>query len=125
MPDPLLYVDRSEIRPGKLDELLAAIADLAAFVEANDPWLLSYAAFIDPDGAHLTITHIHRDPASLERHFEVAGPRFARFVDLVRLLRIDLYGSPSEAAVASLREKATLLGGATVEVHPVEAGFIR
>jgi quinol monooxygenase YgiN len=125
MSDPLIYVDRSEIRPGKLDELRSAITDLAAFVEANEPWLLSYAAFVDPDGGHMTITHVHGDPGSLERHFEVAGPRFAKFVDLVRLLRIDLYGSPSEAAVGSLRAKAALLGDATVEVHPLEAGFIR
>ena len=125
MIEPLIYVDRSEVRTGKLEQLRTAIAELAAFVEANEPQLLSYAAFIDPDGEHMTITHVHRDPDSLERHLAVAGPLFARFADLVRLRRIDLYGSPSEAAVASLREKAALLGGATVEVHPLEAGFIR
>ena len=125
MGQPLIYVDRSEVRPGKLDELRVAIAELAAFVEANEPWLLSYAAFVDPDGGQMSVTHIHRDPESLERHFEVAGPRFSRFVELVRLVRIDLYGSPSDAAVGSLREKAALLGGATVEVHPLAAGFIR
>lgn len=125
MHKPLIYVDRSEIRPGKLEELRAAIADLAEFVAANEPQLLSYAAFVEADGQHLTVTHIHRDPESLDRHLTVAGPRFARFADLVRLLHIDLYGAPSEAAVAGLRDKAALLGGATVEVHPLETGFIR
>jgi len=38
---------------------------------------------------------------------------------------VDLYGVPSDAAIAALRQKASLLGGATVEVHPLEAGFIR
>jgi quinol monooxygenase YgiN len=123
--DPLIYVDRSEVGEGKLDELRAAIAELADFVSANEPQLISYAAFIDPDGRHMTVTHIHRDPDSLDRHLAIAGPRFARFADLVRLLRVDLYGTPSEAAIAALRQKASLLGGATVEVHPLEAGFIR
>jgi quinol monooxygenase YgiN len=125
MAEVVIYVDRSEVQPGKVEELRAAIAELAEFVGANEPQLVSYAAFIDPDGRHMTVTHVHRDAASLDRHFAVAGPRFARFADLVRLLRVDVYGAPSAAAVASLREKASLLGGATVHVHPLEAGFVR
>jgi quinol monooxygenase YgiN len=125
MADPLIYVDRSEIRPGMLGELHAAIAELAAHVEANEPQLLSYAAFVDADGEHLMVIHVHRDPESLDRHFAVAGPLFGRFAELVLLRRIDLYGEPSDASVAALRDKAALLGGATVEVHPLEAGFIR
>ena len=122
---PVVYVDRSEVREGRLDELRTAIAELADFVAASEPHIVSYAAFIDPDGRHMTVTHIHRDAASLDTHLAVAGPRFARFAELVRLLRVDLYGSPSESAIAGLRQKAELLGGATVEVHPLEAGFIR
>lgn len=125
MGDPLIYVDRSAIRAGRVGDLRAAIAELAAFVEANEPQLLSYAAFVEPDGRHMTVTHIHRDPGSLDRHLAVAGPRFARFADLVQVLRVDIYGTPSPAAIEALRAKAALLGGATVEVHPLEAGFIR
>jgi quinol monooxygenase YgiN len=125
MGDPLIYVDRSEVRPGKVDELRTAIAELAAHVDANEPQLLSYAAFLDPDGEHLTVIHVHRDPRSLERHAVIAGPLFGRFAELLRLLRIDLYGSPSDTAVEALRDKAELLGGATVVVHPLEAGFVR
>jgi len=121
----VIYVDRSEVRAGRLEELRTAIAELADFVAANEPQIVSYAAFIDPDGRHMTVTHIHRDAASLDTHLAVAGPRFARFAELVRLLRVDLYGAPSESAIAGLRQKAELLGGATVEVHPLEAGFIR
>jgi len=123
--NPVIYVDRSEVRAGRLEELRTAIAELADFVAANEPQIVSYAAFIDPDGRHMTVTHIHRDAASLDTHLAVAGPRFARFAELVRLLRVDLYGAPSESAIAGLRQKAELLGGATVEVHPLEAGFIR
>ena len=122
---PLVYVDRSEIRTGKLEELRGAIADLAAFVAANEPQIVSYAAFIDDDGEQLMIVHVHRDAASLERHFAIAGPRFASFAELVRLERIDIYGNPSPGTVVSLREKAAALGGATIAIHPQHAGFIR
>jgi quinol monooxygenase YgiN len=125
MDGPLVYVDQAEIRPGKAAELREAIGELAAFVEAQEPQLLSYAAFIDPDERNLSVIHVHRDAASLERHALVAGPMFPRFVDLVRVVRIDLYGSPSEPSVTALRGKAELLGGAVVQVHPLEAGFLR
>lgn len=39
---PIVYVDTSEVRAGRLEELRAAMADLAEFVEANEPRLLAY-----------------------------------------------------------------------------------
>lgn len=121
----LIYVDRSSVRPGKLAELQRSIRELAAFVEANEPQLVSYTASFDPSGAHMTVIHIHRDPASLDRHMTVAGPRFAPFADLVQLESIDIYGDPSAAALAQVRQKAKALGGATVTVHALHGGFVR
>jgi hypothetical protein len=36
MSGPILVVDRSEIRKGKLGDVKAAVEDLVAFVEANE-----------------------------------------------------------------------------------------
>ena len=72
----------------------------------------------------MTVVHLHRDAASLDRHFEAAGAAFGRFAELVELCRIDVYGDPSAEARAPLRQKADLLGGATVAIHPFEAGFL-
>ncbi len=55
----------------------------------------------------------------------VAGPRFPDFVDLVRLRSIDVYGRPTDRALAQLHGKAELLGRATVTVHAPQAGFVR
>jgi hypothetical protein len=58
-------------------------------------------------------------------HFQVAGPAFRNFVDLVRLQSIDVYGDAPGEVVEQLRAKARLLGNATVSVHRFHAGFIR
>jgi len=42
MPDPIVYVDRAEIREGRLEAVKAAVKELAEFVEANEPQILSY-----------------------------------------------------------------------------------
>ena len=125
MAEPLIYVDVSEVREGVLAELKEAIAGLAEFIEENEPQLLSYNAYFNDDGTHMSVVHVHADPASLDRHFEIAGPRFARFADLVTLKSIHIYGRPSENALWQLREKLQLLGSGDVVVYPPHAGFVR
>jgi quinol monooxygenase YgiN len=125
MTDPIVFVDTSDIREGKLEELRRAVAELAKFVEANEPDPISYQVFFSDDGRRMTVLQVHSDSASMERHMEVAGPVFARFADLLVLRTIDIYGSPSEKVVEQLRRKAELLGTATVAVHDRQAGFAR
>jgi hypothetical protein len=125
MSDPIVFVDTSEIREGKLEDLRRAVADLAEFVEANEPDPISYQVFFTNGGRRMTVLQVHPDSASMERHMEVAGPVFAKFADLVVIRTIDIYGSPSEKVVDQLRRKAELLGTATVAVHDQVAGFAR
>jgi quinol monooxygenase YgiN len=125
MSDPIVFVDTSEIREGKLEEVRRAVAHLAAFVEANESDPLSYQVFFTHDGRRMTVLQVHQDSASMERHMEVAGPVFAKFADLLVLRTIDIYGSPSERVVEQLRQKAELLGTATVAIHERQAGFVR
>jgi hypothetical protein len=55
----------------------------------------------------------------------VAGPLFRRFVELVTLSSIHIYGAPSEKALEQAHDKARLLGGGAVEVEVLHAGFTR
>jgi quinol monooxygenase YgiN len=125
MSRPLLYVDRSEVREGALDELRDAIDELVEFVEANEPQLIAYSVYLSDDGRQMTVVHVHTDSASLEYHMEVAGAAFRRFTDLITLSSIRVYGEPSEKAVSQLHEKARLLGCTDVTVQALHAGFAR
>lgn len=125
MTEPIIFVDTSEVREGKLDELRLGIRDLAAFVEAKESDPISYEIYFSADGRLMTVVQVHPDSASMERHMEIAGPAFARFADLVTLRTVDIYGSPSQLVVERLQEKAEMLGTATVTVHDRHAGFAR
>jgi hypothetical protein len=125
MTQPLVYVDTSEVRDGSLEELKGAIAELADFVEKNEPELISYNVYFSEDGCRMTVLHLHADPASLDYHMDVAGPRFGRFADLLTLSSIHIYGEPSEKALAQLRDKVRRLGSGEVIVHAPHAGFSR
>lgn len=122
MSNPILVVDSSEIREGKLEEVKAAVEDLVAFVEANaEP--LAYNIYFDEAGMQMTVVQIHSRSESLEHHLTVAGPVFRRFADLVTLQRVDVYGLAGDAALEQLHGKAQLLGNAPVVVHALGSGF--
>jgi quinol monooxygenase YgiN len=125
MSEPVIYVDRSEIRDGKLEEVKTGIKELAEFIEHNEPQLVSYAAYVDDDGRHMTVIHVHADVASLERHMNIGGPLFRAFAELVHLATIDVYSAVGPEVMSLLEQKAALLGGATVRTHSFQAGFIR
>jgi hypothetical protein len=125
MSQPIVYVDTSEVRAGRLDELKAAMAELTRFVEANEPRLLAYQVYFTDHDARMTVLHINPDPASLQFHLDVAGPLFGPIGEFITMLSIDVYGRPDEGIVARLRKKAETLGGGCVRIHDFHAGFAR
>jgi hypothetical protein len=125
MPRPIVYIDTSSIREGKLEALEAAMQHLAAFVEANVPQLISYGFFLNQDSTQMTVVAVHPDSASLEFHMDVGSDEFRKFADLIDLSRIEVYGAVSDAVLDRLHRKAQMLGSATVTVHELHAGFAR
>jgi hypothetical protein len=96
MSQPIVYIDTSEVRPGRLEELKAAMNDLARFVQANEPQLIAYNVYFNDDGTRMSVLHINPDSASLGRHVKVAGPKFPPLGEFIRLLSIDIYGQPDD-----------------------------
>jgi hypothetical protein len=121
----VVYIDYSEVRDGRLDELKEAIKELAEFVRAKEPRIIAYNVYFTEGGKRMTIIHIHPDAASLQFHMKVAGPEFPKFADFVNMLTINIYGEVNEGLLEQLRIKAQMLGNATVVVHGFHAGLAR
>ena len=125
MAQPIYYVDHSDIREGRIPEVRDGMRDLAAFVEACEPQLIAYHFYIDESESTMTVLAIHPDTASMEFHLEVGGPKFRAFGALIRMRSIDVYGRPGPEVMDRLRQKAEMLGGGTVTLHTLQAGFSR
>jgi hypothetical protein len=117
----LVYVDRSDVRPGRAAELDAAARQLVAHVSNNEHRAVSYGIYFSADRSTMTVVHVHPDSSSLEQLMKVIAPVLAPFRDLLDLRSIDVYGSPSDAVLAQLQRKVDLLGG-TITVHGRIAG---
>jgi hypothetical protein len=125
MSEPLISLDTSLIRDGRLDELKEAVGELVEFVRSSEPRPIAYEIYFDEAGSRMTVVQVHPDSASMEYHMTVAGPAFAGFAELITLSTLDVYGKPSEELLELLRRKVQMLGDATVVVHDLQAGFAR
>lgn len=125
MSQPIVYVDTSAVREGKLEELEEAMENLAAFVEANMPQLMSYGFFLNEDRTQMTVVAVHPDSASLEFHMDEGDEEFRKFGELIDLLSIEVYGRVSDAVRERLHQKARMLGKGSVAIHDFYAGFAR
>jgi len=122
---PIVYVDTSTIKPGRLGELEIAMQRLAAFVERNMPRVASYGFYLNEARTTMTVVAVHPDSESLAVHLERGREEFRRFAEMIELVRIDVYGAVSRAVVEALHAKAEMLGTGTLIVHRLSAGFSR
>jgi hypothetical protein len=123
--EPITYIDHSEVREGKLENLKTAISELVKLVEANEPRLIAYNAYLTGGGKRMTVVHVHHDSASLKFHMKVAGPAFPKFAQFIKLTAIDIYGELDDDLLKQLQDEARMLGSGTVTVHKLHAGFFR
>lgn len=126
MAETIVYVDHSEIRPGRVEEVKKGIAELVEFVKANEPRLVYYAFYLNEAGSSMTVVAVHPDSASLDLHLRIGGPEFRKLAELIDLRLIEVYGEPSETVLGQLNQKALVLGEhGRVVVNQLEAGFAR
>lgn len=125
MSQPIVYIDKSNIREGKLEEVKSSIKHLVRFVEENVPQLIFYSFFFNKERTQMTVVAVHPDSESLKYHMDVGKEEFRKFADLLDLVKIEVYGDISDAVYQRLRQKVEMLGKGTVVVHDLNTGFYR
>lgn len=124
-PQPIVYLDRSDVHEGRLDDLKDGIVRLVDFIEAHEPQLLAYGFHLDEEARTMTVLAVHPDSASLELHLEVGQMEFRKLGDLITLRSIEVYGPVSARARGLLDRKLEMLGEGGVVVSERYAGFSR
>lgn len=125
MSQQIIYIDVSEIRDGKVDELRKALIELVEFVNVNESLPFAYNFYFNQDNTRMTLIQVHPNSASLELHLQIAGALFPKFSKLIKMESIELYGNASDKILNQLNKKAEMLGGARVQTHQLQAGFSR
>jgi choline dehydrogenase-like flavoprotein len=120
-PGPIVYVDRSRVREGRLDELREAMAELVAFVAANEPDIRSYDVYFDAEGERIEAA-IYNTPE--KRALRQEADSFVLAAGAIEIPRLLLL-SRSETYPDGLGNSSGLVGRYFME-HPTTAlqGFI-
>jgi quinol monooxygenase YgiN len=99
MSDQVIYVDRFQLREGKLEGFKRYATEMAEFVEKNEPGAISFNYYLDDDGASGTAVFVFSDAEALDHHLNLASSRFQEGYELVSGTEIELLGRPSERAI--------------------------
>jgi quinol monooxygenase YgiN len=103
MPDEVVYIDRFEIRDGKLEEFKRYAEEMAAFVEQEEPGVSAFNYFVDEVEGSGTAVFIFSDADALDRHLDVASSKFQQGYELLSGTKIELLGPASQRAAEMSR----------------------
>jgi hypothetical protein len=121
----IVYIDRSDVRPDRVDDLKAGVSELVSVMAGLEPRLIAYGFHFDDDAGRMIVTAVHPDSASLELHLELGREKFRELGPMLTLREIEVYGPITDRARSMLEQKAAALGGAGITVVTTHAGFVR
>ena len=79
MAAPFIFIGTHKAKPGRLEEFKAWFADFCDIVvEPNEPRLLSFNAYADPDASEVTVVQVHPDAESMVHHMSVIAEHVAQ-----------------------------------------------
>lgn len=128
MAGPFIFISQSSVKEGKLEEFKRALREMAEFVEANEPRVVAFEAYLNDDGTEATGVQIHPDADSMAFHMQVAFEKIMAFDQLLDTKSVEVYGTPNDAVLEMMKQVASQFGDSTmalnVRTHPV-GGFTR
>jgi hypothetical protein len=122
MSGPIVFIATNTLKDGKLEAERERVPDLCDFIEANEPRLIAFNEYVNADGTEVGVVQVHPDAHSVEFHMQVVRERarqaYRATLDATRSVQV--FGTPSEATVETLRRQAG--AGVSLTVKPYHLG---
>lgn len=123
MSGPLIFISRSRVKPGMDEQYQEHVTEATALVETEEPQMIAFNNYRSKDGTEVSCVQVHANADSLDTHFKLFRERLSeRAFESVDSYEVDIYGSPSDAALESLSQYEQM----RVRVLPLhDAGLLR
>lgn len=99
MSEQVVYVDRFQLREGRLDDFKRYATEVATFVEENEPRAISFNYYVDEGDNSGTAVFVFSDAEALDLHLDLVSSRFQEGYELLSAADIELLGQPSDRAI--------------------------
>jgi hypothetical protein len=128
MAGPFIFISQSRIRDGKLEDFKRGLREMAEFVEANEPRVIAFEAYLNDEGTEATGVQIHPDADSMAFHMQVAFEKIMEFDQYLDTQSVEVYGVPNDAVLGMMKQIGDQFSGSGMSVrvrtNPV-GGFTR
>lgn len=126
MTQPFAFTSTYRFQPGGAEKFASAADRITRYYEENEPGLLFFGVYIDPDVGRGVTVMIHPDVASMERHLGLIDDEIvaiARETIDPAGYEVLMLGETTESILEHTRRIAG--SGAKVSVLPLTASFGR
>ena len=125
MAEPFIFINTYTIRPGKEEAYETAHQKVADLVEAKEPKMLYFALHTSEDGSQATTVQVHADAENFGYHMSLVEDHVRAAHEYLDSsgMRMQLFGSPTEAILDQMRQLAG--SGISVTISPATLGFNR
>jgi hypothetical protein len=128
MTGPFIFISQSRIKEGRLDDFKRSLREMAEFVEANEPRVIAFEAYLSDDDTEVTGVQIHPDADSMAFHMQVAFEKIMEFDQYLDTQSVEVYGVPNDVVLGMMKQIADQFGESgmslRVRTDPV-GGFTR
>ena len=92
-----------DIQEGRASDFKKLMAEMVSATQANEPGALNYEWSTSTDGKQCHIFERYVDSTAALTHLATVGEKYAgRFLEIVKLVRFVVYGSPSPVLMDAL-----------------------
>ncbi len=125
MSEPVVFISHFKVKEGKLDDLKRLSGEVERSLREDKPQTAAWLIYLDEDGTRVSFVHCFPDARSMDLHFEGSDERSAAVYEFVEPDGFEIYGSPSDEALGSMRQTAAG-SGVSLDVRPEHlGGFLR
>jgi hypothetical protein len=125
MAEPIVFISHFAVKDGRLEDLKRLASEIQTGLFSDKPATVAYLMYLDEDGSRFTVAHCFPDAGAMDRHFEGSDERTAAAFEVMEPQGWEVYGRPSDDAVATLRQGAEMTGVPLTLMPDYIGGFLR
>jgi hypothetical protein len=123
--EPIVFISHFRVKEGMLEPYKDLARKVTPLLQAEKPRTLAYLFYLSPSGSEATIVHVFPDAESMDLHAQGSEERSRVAFEFLVPLGWEIYGTPSNAVLAQMRQAASA-SGVTLTVQPdYFDGFLR
>ena len=124
MSQPIVFISHFKVKEGKLGGLKQFAKAMTEQIQADKPGTVAFLQYLNEEGTEQSVIHVFPDADAFDRHSEGVVERAKAAFEFIELTRREIYGMPSDKALAMSRPPDE--SGITLTFMPQSmGGYIR